>query len=70
MVEIEITPANYPPWLSEQKVDDIPGWLLREHCTKVWGRCGERKPLSAFHRLSSSSDGRHSYCRVCREGGV
>jgi hypothetical protein len=43
---------------------------LRDHCTKVCGRCGEVKRLGEFHRLSSASDGRHSYCKVCRRGGV
>jgi hypothetical protein len=69
MAEPSITPADYPPWLSEP-VGDIPGWRLRYLCTKACGRCGESKRLSEFHRLSSARDGRHSYCKACRKGGV
>ena len=67
---LELTRADYPPWLRVDKVGDIPAWLLRDHCTKACRRCGECKPLSAYHRLSSARDGRHSCCKACRKGGV
>jgi hypothetical protein len=70
MAELEVTPADYPPWLKVDKGREIPAWRLRYLCTKACRRCGERKRLSDFHRLSSARDGRHSYCKACRKGGV
>lgn len=34
--------------------------------TKTCQRCGETKPLDAFHRDARKPDGRHIYCRACR----
>jgi hypothetical protein len=63
MAVLEITPADYPPWLRDDegsRVADLPGWELRWHCTKVCGRCGEVKRLSDFHRLSSAMTGQRA----------
>lgn len=34
--------------------------------TKRCSKCGEEKPLSEYHRSSSSRDGRMSRCKTCR----
>lgn len=33
---------------------------------KKCGRCGEVKPLDAFHRSKGNRDGRHRRCKLCR----
>jgi hypothetical protein len=33
--------------------------------TKQCSSCGDRKPITAFHRNRSARDGRQSRCRVC-----
>lgn len=35
--------------------------------TKICARCGEKKPVSEFHRNSRSKDSLHSYCRTCNK---
>jgi hypothetical protein len=74
VAELEITADDYPPWLVDRppfsRVSDISPWQLRNLCTKACGRCGEVKRLSEFHRRSTAKDGRHSYCKPCRKGGV
>lgn len=34
--------------------------------SKICGKCGEEKPLDAFHKDSSKSDGVVSACKVCK----
>ena len=33
--------------------------------TKKCGRCGDVKPLEAFHLFKGHESGRQSYCKVC-----
>jgi protein-arginine kinase activator protein McsA len=34
---------------------------------KTCYKCGELKPLGAFHRLTRSKDGRQSICKLCKQ---
>lgn len=34
--------------------------------TKRCSRCGEQKPIAAFHRHKGRSDGRQTYCKQCK----
>ena len=43
----------------------IQAELFETPATKRCGRCGELKPLAAFHRRRASRDGLQSYCRAC-----
>jgi hypothetical protein len=35
MADLELTPADYPPWLNPANAGDLPSWLLRGHCEWV-----------------------------------
>lgn len=41
------------------------GVVTVELAQKVCPKCGERKPLSEFHRRSASPDGHQNYCKPC-----
>jgi hypothetical protein len=68
----EVTRADWPPSLQRNpdRLERLTPWDLQHLCTKRCARCLDVKRLSEFHRLASSRDGRHSYCKACRKGGV
>jgi hypothetical protein len=39
---------------------------MTDHASKRCSGCGETKPLSEFHRLTSAPDGRQYICKQCR----
>lgn len=40
--------------------------IIHERPEKVCSKCGQRKPLGAFHKQKSKKDGHRSRCKECR----
>lgn len=40
--------------------------IIHERPEKVCSKCGESKPLDAFHKQKSKKDGHRSHCKECR----
>ncbi len=38
---------------------------VRDGTMKTCSKCKEAKPLSAFHKNQTQSDGLHTYCKIC-----
>lgn len=53
--------AVVPVFAADPTVTPLGG-LLSKACAK----CGEEKPLEAFHRCKHTRDGRQSWCSVCK----
>jgi hypothetical protein len=58
--------ASLPEWIDPNEAETWPDWQIRHVAFKHCSRCGELKPLVAFHRMRSMVSGRYPRCKECR----
>jgi hypothetical protein len=58
--------ASLPDWVDPDEAEGWPDWQIRHVAFKHCSRCGELKPLVAFHRMRSMVSGRYPRFKECR----